>query len=103
MPQKKKPTDDILPVDTLLEQPTTSSDVIVEKASRLLQQEKFRARTKELIEEYTETVPFMRKVQEYADEQIDKRLFKNSKVVIGVVLTWIVTGVISYLVAKFSK
>jgi len=65
-----------------------------ESASKLLQQEKFRVRTKEVVEECLETVSFMRKIQEYASDEIDKRLYKSLKFYISIILTTILTVII---------
>ena len=48
-----------------------------EAANKLLQKETFRVRTKEIIEEYLDSVPCMEKVQKYAGMEIDKRLYKS--------------------------
>jgi hypothetical protein len=92
-----------LPVDSLLEQSSTSDDEIEKKVAQLLRQDLFREKTKQIIVEHTDTVAFMKKVQVYADEQIDRRLFKNTKVIIGVILGWIATAVITFAVTKLTK
>ena len=71
-----------------------------EAADKLLQQENFRVRTKEVIEECLETVSFMKKVQEYASDEIDKRLYKNLKFWISIIATTILTVIISSFIGK---
>lgn len=84
-------------------QSSTSSDEYVQsKVNQIFEQNAFRTKTNEIIGEYVNTVPFMKKVQGYADEQIDKRLFKNAKVVAGLIIGWIVTIAIAYLLAKWG-
>jgi len=92
-----------LSVDSLLEQSSKSDDEIEKKVAQLLKQDLFREKSKQIFNEMTGTVEFMRKVQEYANEQIDKRLFKNTWVILGVIATWIITGIISFAVAKLTK
>jgi uncharacterized membrane protein len=53
-----------------------------------------------MIIEHTDSVTFMKKVQGYSDEQIDKRLFKNVKVVVGLIVTWVATIVLTYLATR---
>ncbi len=68
-----------------------------------LHHDRYKAKIKEMIIEHTDSVPFMKKVQVYSDEQIDKRLFKNSKVMGGLLLTWIITLVIDFLIARATS
>lgn len=91
-----------LGVDSLLEQSTISDNEIERRVAQLLKQDLFREKTKQIIGEYIDTVPFMKKVQEYADTQIDTRLFKNTKVVVGVIIGWIVTAAIAFAAARLS-
>ena len=62
----------------------------------------FAKRVKEIVIDHTDTVPFMEKTQKYADQQIDKRLFKNAKVVIGLVVGWLASIGIAILVTKLT-
>ena len=59
-------------------------------------------RVKIIVVDHTDTVPFMKKVQGYADEQIDKRLFKNAKVVLGLVVGWAASICIAVAIAKLT-
>lgn len=89
-------------VNSTLEDASTSDDDIERMAAKLLGQDLFRQRTNQIIVEHTGTVDFMKKVQEYADTQIDTRLFKNAKVMLTVIIGWIATGVIAFIVAKLT-
>ena len=71
-----------------------------ESANKLLQQENFRVRTKEVIEECLETVSFMKKVQKYASEEIDKRLYKSLRFWISIIATTILTVMISLFISE---
>jgi hypothetical protein len=86
-----------------LQSSSTSDAYVQEKINQIFEQTAFRKKTNEIIEEYVDTVPFMKKVQLYADEQIDRRLFKNTKVVIAVILGWVVTAAIAFAAAWLGK
>lgn len=77
--------------------------VIKEVVEESIGSSMFADRVKSIVVEHTGTVEFMKKSQEYADDQIDKRLFKNAKVVWGIVAGWIATGVIAFIVAKLTN
>lgn len=62
----------------------------------------FADRVKEIVVEHTDSVPFMEKTQKYADQQIDKRVFKNVKVSIGLIVGWLASIGIAIFVAKVS-
>lgn len=62
----------------------------------------FEKRIIEIIQKHTDTVPFMEKSQKYADDQIDRRLFKNAKVVVGLIIGWIASIVIAVVIAKLT-
>lgn len=78
-----------LGVDSLLQQASTSDDTIERMAGKLLGQDLFRRKTNQIITEHTDTVPFMEKVQKYADQQIDTRIFKSVKVVLWAIASWV--------------
>lgn len=81
--------------------PAVSLDgAIGDQIFEALHHDRYKTKIKEIIIEHTDSVTFMKKVQGYADEQIDKRLFKNVKVVIAVLLGWIATAVITFLATK---
>lgn len=63
----------------------------------------FATRVKEIVVEHTDTVPFMEKSQKYADKQIDTRLFKNAKVVVGVIIGWLASIGIAILITKLTS
>lgn len=64
---------------------------------------KFAERMEEIIVKHTDTVPFMEKSQKYADQQIDKRLFKNAKVVLGLVIGWVASIAVAVLVTRLTN
>ena len=63
----------------------------------------FAQRIKEIVIEHTESVPFMEKTQGYADQQIDKRLFKNAKVILGLIVSWLASIGIAILITKLTS
>lgn len=88
---------------SILSDSTSSDDYVTRKVHELIEQEGFRKRTIEIIVEHTDSVPFMEKVQRYADKQIDMRLFKNTKVVVAIIIGWIVTAIIAFIAAWLGK
>lgn len=62
----------------------------------------FATRIKEIVIEHTESVPFMEKSQKYADQQINTRLFKNVKVVLGLAIGWLASIGIAILITKVT-
>lgn len=89
-------------VDSLIEEASISDDEIERRVAKLLRQDVFREKTKQIFNEQVDTVPFMQKVQGYADEQIDKRLFKNVKFVLGVLIGWAVSLAIAFVIGKYT-
>lgn len=85
-------------VDSLLERSSLSDAGVEKKVTELLERETFRQKTKQLIVEHTDTVTFMEKVQKYANEQIDKRLFKNTKVMFGFIVSWLLSLVATVVI-----
>lgn len=75
-----------------------------EVSEKLLGKEVFRARTKEIICEYLESVEFMKKVREYAGMEIDSRLFTSVKYWLTLILTSIVTtGIAVFATFYFTR
>lgn len=89
--------------NNIFDEPVGNSSYVDRQINSMFERERFRQRVNEVIEERTNSVPFMKKVQNYADEQIDARLFKNVKVMGGLILGWIITAVVSFAVAWFTK
>ena len=89
--------------NSVFDEPVANSTYITNQVNSLLHRESFRKRVNEVIVDHTNSVPFMRKVQEYADDEIDKKLFKNAKVIIGIIIGWVVTAGIAYLAALAGK
>lgn len=89
---QKKQIDDHIPAIRLDDE---MGKVILDALSH----DTYQAKIKQMIIDHTDSVPFMKKVQTYADEQIDKRLFKNAKVTASLILGWIVTIVIAVFLA----
>jgi len=88
-----------LGVNSVIDSPATQDAFVSNKVSELLGNEAFRRRTNEIIVEHTNSVPFMKKVQEYADQQIDTRIFKSVKVVLGLIVGWTASIVIAVVIA----
>lgn len=84
---------------SILRDPTASDSYVTRKVAELIEQEGFRKRTIEIIIEHTDSVPFMEKVQKYADNQIDNRLFKNVKVMTGIIISWVISLGVAILAA----
>jgi len=62
----------------------------------------FEKRIVEIVEKHTNTVPFMKKSKKYADEQIDHRLFKNTKVALGFLISWIASIAAAVIISKLT-
>lgn len=61
------------PVPTTVIDQSSRSDAAVErKVQELMERESFKKRTKEIISDYVDSVPFMKKVQEYASDEVKK-------------------------------
>jgi hypothetical protein len=84
-----------------LDQSSVDDEFVQNKIEQIYEQGAFRKKTIEIVAEYTDTVPFMKKVQEYADDQIDKRIFKNVSFVVGALIAWVASIIASYLAAKY--
>ncbi len=93
------PTPNDVGVNSVLDSPTSQDSFVTSKVAELLGHEVFRKRTIEVIVEHTDSVPFMKKVQEYADQQIDARIFKSVKVVLGIVIGWVGSIVVAVAIA----
>lgn len=100
---KSQTSPDELGVDSLLEKASTSDDAIERMAGKLLGQDLFRRKTNQIITEHTNTVPFMEKVQKYADQQIDTRIFKSVKVTLGLLLSWVASIAVAVLITKATS
>lgn len=72
------------------------------EAKKLLAKEDFRQRVKEIIGEYFDSVPCMKKVQGYADEQINTTLFKSWKFLGGIILSTVLTTIVLYALKKIG-
>lgn len=55
-----------------------SDEAVERKVNELLEREQFKQRTKAIIEEYVGSVAFMKKVQEYASEEV-KRCYSTDR------------------------
>jgi len=78
---------------------SSSDDAFVQKKiDQMYDHSRFRNKCLEIIEEHTGTVNFMNTVKEYADKQIDERLFKNAKVVMSLIIGWVATTAVTVLV-----
>lgn len=82
---------------------TIQDSYVAKKTQELLKHEDFRVRTNEIILDYVESVPFMRKVKEYAGEEFDSRIFKSIRVWGAVIIGWLVTTCISVAVSRLFK
>ena len=89
-----------VPTTTIFESSTSTDAYVQQKIGEILEQGAFRKKALEITKEYTGTVEFMECVQKYADAQIDKRLFKNVGVIMGLIAGWIATAVITYYATK---
>lgn len=58
----------------------------------------FAKRVDGIVTEHTGTVKFMEKSQKYADSQIDKRLFKNVRVILGLIVSWIASIAVAVII-----
>ena len=76
-------------VSTVFEEPVSNIDYIGRQIDSMFEREHFRTRVNNVIEEHTNSVPFMEKVQGYADKQIDIRIFKSVRVVLGLIAGWV--------------
>ncbi|MFH1611909.1 MAG: hypothetical protein ABH887_01445 [bacterium] len=74
-----------------------------EEAKKLLEQERFRCRVKEIIDEYIENVNFANIVKKYSAEEMDKRLFRSVKYWAIVIFTAIITSAIGFAIARFFQ
>jgi hypothetical protein len=58
---------------------SSTSDAAVERiANQLFEREKFTLRTKAIVQDYVDSVPFMKKVQEYASDEV-KRCYSTDR------------------------
>ncbi len=73
------------------------------ETDKLLGKEVFRQRVKEIIDEYINSVDFMKKIREYAGMEIDFRLFTSTKYWITLILTAIITSGIGFGIAKLLE
>lgn len=94
-----EPTPNNLGVNSVFDSPASQDAFVTNKVAELLGHEMFRKRTIEVIVEHTDSVPFMKKVQAYADQQIDARIFKSVKVVLGLAIGWIGSIVVAVVIA----
>ena len=92
-----------VPYNSVIDSSSTADEFVSRKINELLEQGAFRKKTLEIIEEHTNSVPFMEKVQKYADQQIDNRLFKNVKVVVGLIIGWLVSIGLAVLIAWLTN
>ncbi len=68
---------------------------IDEKATQLISHDDWRVRVCNIIDERVDSVPFMEKVQKYADAQIDKRTLQSIKFWLILIASTIVTTLIT--------
>ena len=68
-----------------------------------LSHDTYQAKIRQMIADHTDSVPFMKKVQGYADEQIDKRLFKNAKVTAKLIFGWFVSIAIAVVISMATQ
>ena len=68
-----------------------------------MKHEDTRQRIKDIIIEYVGSVEFMRRVQMYAADEMDKRVFRSTKYWSTVILTAMATSIIGLLIGKYLK
>lgn len=78
-----------------------SSDKAKEIYKEQLLNEETRRHVRVIIDEYVACVPFMKKVQEYAAEEMDRRVFRSARYWMVVVFTAILTSLIGGAIAYF--
>lgn len=71
-----------------------------EQTARLLGQEAFRIRVKEIVDEHIGQVEFMKKVREYAGMEIDSRMFTSFRYWLTLIATSAVTSLIGVYIGK---
>lgn len=74
-----------------------------QESEKLLGKELFRARTNEIICEYTEKVAFAELIKKYAGEEMDKRVFTSFKYWLTVVLTSVITSGLAFGLSKLLQ
>jgi len=70
------------------------------ETEKLLGQEIFRSRVKEILDEQTNSVDFMEKVRKYAGMEIDSRLFVSSKYWVTTIVSAALASGIGYYISK---
>jgi len=69
-------------------------------AEKLLGQDIFIKRAKEIFDECVGTVDFMEKIRKYASMEFDSRLFTSGKYWGAIILTAIITSAIGFVIAS---
>lgn len=68
-----------------------------------IRNEDTRQHIKAIISEYADSVPFMEKVQRYATDEIDKRIFKSAKVWASTAIGMIGSALIGAIASHFIR
>jgi len=69
----------------------------------LLARDETRNKIKEVLSEYIDSVPFMRKVKEYAAEEIDTKIYKSINFWVKTILIPVVVSIFTALILNYFK
>jgi len=78
----------------------TLSGEIADTVFEALHHDRYKAKIKEIIVEHTDSVIFMKKVQGYAGEEFDRRVYKSVKFWAIILIGWVATAVVTYFATK---
>ncbi|HVZ67241.1 MAG TPA: hypothetical protein VG917_03175 [Patescibacteria group bacterium] len=79
--------------------PSDLAESLVEKhVGRMIRDEEFRNKVKEIVNAELETVPLMKKIKAYASEEIDSRIYKSMGFWFKTVAIPIVVTIATYLI-----